>query len=362
MKPGKMKRFLSFFPRNLVYIIISVFLILEIVLPLVIHKGGKKDGQKVLESSPQREEKKTLRISPDDIRAREEKIKLLASENPKLYLFLSVFNALIVFVFFLGVFLDIYFLRRFVSNNPIKFTPVNKAPPLWGIGDIFRVTVIFIFLGYIFLVLQSYAVKFMPIFGNDNFRMVMGTLLMNIAGISLILHFVIRKYGQGVSEIGISPCDIGKNIFYSVTAYISILPVIFTVMVITFFVIKVFNYEPPMQPIVQVFLEEKETGVLWFSAIFAAVFGPVAEEIFFRGFMYPAIKARIGVISGLIITSAIFAILHAHIVGFFPIFVLGILLAYLYEKTGSLTSSIGVHIMHNLSMVILVFIMRGVGV
>jgi membrane protease YdiL (CAAX protease family) len=48
-------------------------------------------------------------------------------------------------------------------------------------------------------------------------------------------------------------------------------------------------------------------------------------------------------------------------VGFLPIMALGLLLTYLYEKTGSLVSSMAVHIMHNVAMVILVFLARNIG-
>ena len=126
--------------------------------------------------------------------------------------------------------------------------------------------------------------------------------------------------------------------------------------------IKRTGYEPPVQPIVGVLLEERDTSILWMSAFFAAVFGPVAEEIFFRGFMYPAVKEKWGKTAGIIGTSVIFSFLHVHVVGVLPIIALGVFLAYLYEKTGTLLVPIAVHIIHNVSMVILVFLVRGVGI
>jgi membrane protease YdiL (CAAX protease family) len=41
--------------------------------------------------------------------------------------------------------------------------------------------------------------------------------------------------------------------------------------------------------------------------------------------------------------------------------ILGLLLTYLYERTGTLVSSITVHIIHNLSMVFLVFLVKQAG-
>jgi membrane protease YdiL (CAAX protease family) len=41
-----------------------------------------------------------------------------------------------------------------------------------------------------------------------------------------------------------------------------------------------------------------------------------------------------------------------------PIMALGVLLAYLYEKTGSIIPSITVHVIHNVGTVFMVFIAK----
>jgi membrane protease YdiL (CAAX protease family) len=105
-------------------------------------------------------------------------------------------------------------------------------------------------------------------------------------------------------------------------------------------------------------MEEKRSGILLFLTIFVAVFGPIAEEMFFRGFMYSAIKKRLGVLSAALLSAAIFSSLHTNIVGFLPIMTLGVLLAYLYETTGSLVASMTVHIVHNSIMIGFVFFIK----
>jgi hypothetical protein len=192
--------------------------------------------------------------------------------------------------------------------------------------------------------------------------MVFNTAMMNLVGISVIVYFVMKKHGQGIDSIGLTAKGMGRNIFYAVMAYAALIPVVLIIMVATYYVTRFFAYQPPVQPIVQVFMEEKQTLILWVSALFAAIFGPVAEEIFFRGFMYPAIRKTLGVFWGMLITSAVFSLLHAHLVGFLPIFALGMLLVYLFEKTGSLVPSMAVHMIHNVAMVILVFVVRSIGI
>jgi membrane protease YdiL (CAAX protease family) len=122
------------------------------------------------------------------------------------------------------------------------------------------------------------------------------------------------------------------------------------------------GYTPPKQPVVELFLKEKDAAFLFYTSIFAAIFGPMIEELFFRGFMYNAFKKRVGILPAMLVTAATFAALHAHAAGFLPIMVLGLGLAWIYEKTGTLVAPVTVHIAHNLSMVFLVFLVKQLGV
>jgi uncharacterized protein len=70
------------------------------------------------------------------------------------------------------------------------------------------------------------------------------------------------------------------------------------------------------------------------------------------------LKKTIGVFWAALFTSCVFSVLHAHVVGFLPIMALGLLLIYIYEKTGTLVAPITVHIMHNAGMVFLVFLIK----
>lgn len=94
------------------------------------------------------------------------------------------------------------------------------------------------------------------------------------------------------------------------------------------------------------YLDTRGAGfVLTFIA--AAVVAPIAEEIFFRGFMYGGLRGRIGVIGAMIVSTLFFTVLHLSVDLFVPIFVLGLFLAWLYEYTGSLYPGIFLHAANN---------------
>ena len=75
-------------------------------------------------------------------------------------------------------------------------------------------------------------------------------------------------------------------------------------------------------------------GALTFQAL--AVVTPVAEEVFFRGFVFAGLAPRLGVGWAMVVSSAVFSLFHLDVGVLIPIFVTGLLLAWLYHRTGSL--------------------------
>jgi membrane protease YdiL (CAAX protease family) len=81
--------------------------------------------------------------------------------------------------------------------------------------------------------------------------------------------------------------------------------------------------------------------------LFGILAAPVIEELLFRGFIQPAIRTNFGKLKAIFISGLLFATVHLNAYVFLQIFILGLLLAYLFEKTGSLIAPISVHIFHN---------------
>ncbi|MBI2438138.1 MAG: CPBP family intramembrane metalloprotease, partial [Lentisphaerae bacterium] len=79
----------------------------------------------------------------------------------------------------------------------------------------------------------------------------------------------------------------------------------------------------------------------------AMIVAPVAEEALFRGMLLPLIMKRLGAGPAVLLSSALFALVHFHLPSFFPLFVLaaGLGLAYIY--TGSLLVPIVMHALFN---------------
>jgi len=63
---------------------------------------------------------------------------------------------------------------------------------------------------------------------------------------------------------------------------------------------------------------------------------PVAEEAFFRGYLFAGLRQHLGLWPAVLLTAALFALAHILPTSWPPIFVLGVLFALLYEQTASI--------------------------
>jgi uncharacterized protein len=84
----------------------------------------------------------------------------------------------------------------------------------------------------------------------------------------------------------------------------------------------------------------------WFFLV-GAVFAPLVEEIFFRGFLFQGFRAKYGWVSAMLMSSGIFAVAHLDPVSLIPTFILGNVLAYLYHRSNSMWPGVILHVLVN---------------
>jgi len=88
------------------------------------------------------------------------------------------------------------------------------------------------------------------------------------------------------------------------------------------------------------------------------VVAPIAEELFFRGVAYNAWIRERGPRFALYGSAALFALIHGSVFALAPIFALGIALALLYRRTGSLPAAMAMHAGFNAISVVLTLLVR----
>lgn len=92
--------------------------------------------------------------------------------------------------------------------------------------------------------------------------------------------------------------------------------------------------------------------------LLAGAVAPLKEEMVFRGLIYPPLRLAYGKGKGILFTGAMFAILHFDLIRFLPLFLGGIVLTWLYERSRSLWPAILAHGVWNALMAAAVWIQR----
>ena len=83
---------------------------------------------------------------------------------------------------------------------------------------------------------------------------------------------------------------------------------------------------------------------------------PIAEELFFRGFLYAGLRRRLSVLPSALISGGLFSLAHIDPGLVIPFTMVGMVLAYTYERTGTIYAPIAIHLVFNLfSFLVLVF-------
>ena len=92
----------------------------------------------------------------------------------------------------------------------------------------------------------------------------------------------------------------------------------------------------------------QETGPA-VTLLLVLVVAPVAEELLFRGLLYPLLRRRLGIVVSAAVTTAVFGIMHGNAVQFASALPLALLLALLYERTRVLWPCVLIHLGFNLA-------------
>lgn len=289
-----------------------------------------------------------------------EYLREILIDNPVGTVLLSSFGLLFLTGLMGGLVLDGVFVHRlFRRRSPIESVRSGETVD-WGMRDLVKVILLFFTFAFgASLVLAAFKRLFFNRW-DENFLILLHTTLSDLILFFIILYFVLRKYRRKLEDIGLYFRTWTKDILLGFLGYLAILPIFVIVLLTLLGIATLFSYEPPPHPLVEVFLEEDKRNPLLivYSIFLACVFGPIIEEVFFRGFCYPALRKLWGIRIATIATAGLFAWIHQSTFAFWPIFVLGVILAYLYEKRGSLIPSITLHIIHNSVFIGYFFLMK----
>ena len=95
----------------------------------------------------------------------------------------------------------------------------------------------------------------------------------------------------------------------------------------------------------------------YLTAIFAVTLGPLMEELFFRGFLYPVVARRLGAFWGILLTALPFGLMHylqyRSWSAVLIIVLVGVVLTTVRAVTKSVASSFLAHVGYNGTLMVI---------
>ena len=229
----------------------------------------------------------------------------------------------------------------------------------WSFGDVGRVVVLTLMvaslLPFAHLAIASFRLEAPP---DPHLWITESMLFLDCFVILPILMFASSKRRSAQRVFGLRVHRPLATIAEALRSYVTAFPWLFLLLFAIIEFIKRLGWTPPAEPIQELIFGEHRRSVLILTGILACVVGPFAEELFFRGLLYTAIRQRASRLMAMLGSGATFALIHMNPVGFLPIMALGCLLAYLYERTGSLLAPLTVHILHNTILMSFAFVLK----
>ena len=300
-----------------------------------------------------------LKEAPQNPQEIERKLK----GHPYLKLIVEIFTLLFMSAFAYGVWLGTVDLKKFFNKEELIPSAHRNLNVSWGISEVVKLLILFISVGIALNLVVIFFRLILAVSVEASNFILIHTVVLDLTGI-FIMIWLIRKSGAQVSDlIGFNLKQFPtEELWWGIRTYFLIVPIFISILVLLIYISNLISYEPPPHPLVEVLLQDEKLSfwTIFSSLLVACVIGPIVEETFFRGLFYPAVKKYLGMKWTMLITAAMFAGVHENMFAFIPIFFLGLVLCYLYEKRSNLAACISLHVIHNTVFIVYFFIMKSV--
>jgi membrane protease YdiL (CAAX protease family) len=245
----------------------------------------------------------------------------------------------------------------------LVFRPIRHQRT-WGINEMVAMAVLFL------LTLPLAAMMAGIDLPLTLFDLTVVTVAQNALLTGLPAYVALIRYGLPASSLGLRAGGLRRHLGLGVIASALAIPLAIAGEHVAVYLLGL--VEGPQQATLRVVAEHMDdplipvleavagpTPMIWLFVLLAVI-APIGEEVFFRGFVYGGLRARWGVPVAALVSAGFFAAVHMQLVHGFPIFLLGLLLAVVYERSGSL---VPVMVTHGLNNVIAVLsLQRGWGI
>lgn len=170
----------------------------------------------------------------------------------------------------------------------------------------------------------------------------MGQLFGYVLILVVVVRLLPRLSARSFTEIGWRRLN-ARALVAALVGAVAMYAVTFIVTGIQF----LFTHSRPHESIVALFYSTQDPALIAALAVIATIVAPVVEEFVFRGFLFNAVLRYAPVWAAAAISGLLFGLAHFSPSALAPLACSGIVLAYVYYVSGSLTASMITHAVFN---------------
>jgi membrane protease YdiL (CAAX protease family) len=209
----------------------------------------------------------------------------------------------------------------------------HPLPVPWKTRDVW-LGVAFLILWWAIVMLASFLLWLFELEVNLGVFVGLAELLLLVP----VWWLAVRKYRVGWDALGLRGFE-GKMV--GLGCGLMVLSFVFNFMYNIFLALFDLSTQVDLAPVFA------ELSSPWWLLLAGIIVAPVVEEVFFRGFVFAGLRRRYDWQKAALISSLLFALIHLQPTAIPPIFILGYIFAYLYERSGSIGPAILMHISTN---------------
>jgi len=342
-KPATPPGIAGFFYDNLPYVFLWLFLFAYFLAPLFM-EGESEERKASREKERARMAEVTRELGEQSLEKQKAFADRLAEGKASREDYVTATIAGVVFLAFFGVTVA-FVLLALLGRLPPSAGPL-RPPPWGGLSLILKIFPLWLFVSVAAGELCGAVLALSPSLAGLRIIMIFSGIsnVAAVAALAVVLRF---EYGAGRDDFGFPREQI---IPAAVLGAFLILALQLPVLFLKLGWMQVLDYLEVAQDINAVFVYMHESpspynAFLLFPVI--AVIVPIGEEFIFRGLLYGGLRRVMGAGAAIIISAILFASVHDAWSDRVPLFVLGAVFAWLYERTRSLVAPIVAHAVNN---------------
>lgn len=232
----------------------------------------------------------------------------------------------------------------------------TRGAQAWGLGEVVGASIA------AFLTISIAAVIVVTFDGESLLNLSIATIVQNLVLAAIVLYVVVGRYRLPVAAVGIRGRAALNLAGLGLGVGLLALPISvvagWLAMVVAGRILgpveaeRLNDLEQASSPFAEILSGSVTPGEVTLILVLLCVIVPIGEELFFRGFVFGALRPLVEEAPAALLSAAVFAAVHFQLIHFMPIFVLGVVVAYAYSRTGSLLPAIIIHGVNNLVAVL----------